>query len=371
MLNSQNVAMYERIKSELIHKIDSEFYPDNAKLPSENQLTQIYSVSRITATKALTELSLEGYVYRIQGKGSYVIPKSERPLVAPATGFTFKPQNTTIKIGIIVPENVGSHASQLISGITNTLPFPKYFCNICLARYDDLEDFSINYYKNNGYDGIIFFPADAEFYNKTILELHINNYPLVLIDRNLPGINSNFVSCNNSVAIQMAVEQLISLGHTKLAFITNSSPAELTTALRHESFISSLQTNSNTKNSYPFSYFNAVDDSSFIDNFINLVQTKQVTSVITGNADTARFLYHLCQKHNINIPQDLSIISFDCPDDVTFPFTFIDQEAYEIGRESAHIMMNLVADSIEKKQHYQLLLTPKLVIGKSTAPYLK
>ncbi len=41
-------------------------------LPSENRLAQKFSVSRMTARKALNELEREGYVDRVQGKGTYI-----------------------------------------------------------------------------------------------------------------------------------------------------------------------------------------------------------------------------------------------------------------------------------------------------------
>jgi len=55
-------------------------------LPSENKLAATFSVSRMTARKALTELETEGMVERIRGKGTFV----KKP--DPAMGyFTVQP----------------------------------------------------------------------------------------------------------------------------------------------------------------------------------------------------------------------------------------------------------------------------------------
>jgi GntR family histidine utilization transcriptional repressor len=41
-------------------------------IPSENELTRRFKVSRMTVNRALRELSSEGFLYRVQGLGTYV-----------------------------------------------------------------------------------------------------------------------------------------------------------------------------------------------------------------------------------------------------------------------------------------------------------
>jgi len=58
------------IKQHLVTGIRFRQFKD--KLPSENKLAEKFSVSRMTARKALSELESEGFVERIQGKGTFV-----------------------------------------------------------------------------------------------------------------------------------------------------------------------------------------------------------------------------------------------------------------------------------------------------------
>ena len=44
----------------------------NGKLPSEKELMEHYQVSRYSLRQALSRLSKRGYIYQIQGRGSYV-----------------------------------------------------------------------------------------------------------------------------------------------------------------------------------------------------------------------------------------------------------------------------------------------------------
>lgn len=48
-----------------------EWVPDQ-KIPSENELNQIYGISRMTARQVLARLVDEGLLFRVQGKGTFV-----------------------------------------------------------------------------------------------------------------------------------------------------------------------------------------------------------------------------------------------------------------------------------------------------------
>ncbi|QEY33676.1 GntR family transcriptional regulator [Caproiciproducens galactitolivorans] len=63
---------YYILKQKLIEKIDQEEFKANEMIPSERELIQQYDVSRITVRKAIDELVNEGYLYKVQGKGTFV-----------------------------------------------------------------------------------------------------------------------------------------------------------------------------------------------------------------------------------------------------------------------------------------------------------
>ncbi|MBN1864438.1 MAG: GntR family transcriptional regulator, partial [Victivallales bacterium] len=68
---------YYRIKMYIIQGIESGEYKAGGRLPSENELSRLFEVNQNTAKKALRELELEKYIYRVQGKGSYVASPDE------------------------------------------------------------------------------------------------------------------------------------------------------------------------------------------------------------------------------------------------------------------------------------------------------
>lgn len=55
-------------------------------IPSENELARMYGISRVTARAVVTELVNDGFLYRVQGKGTFVAPNRKMEMMGPAWG---------------------------------------------------------------------------------------------------------------------------------------------------------------------------------------------------------------------------------------------------------------------------------------------
>ncbi|MCH8248599.1 MAG: histidine utilization repressor [Proteobacteria bacterium] len=64
--------LYQELKDFIIEKISSGELQPSDRVPSENELVEAKSVSRMTANRALRELTDEGYVERVAGRGTFV-----------------------------------------------------------------------------------------------------------------------------------------------------------------------------------------------------------------------------------------------------------------------------------------------------------
>jgi GntR family transcriptional regulator len=71
------IPLYQQIKQNLLHDIQSGVLEFNTRLSSERKLTEEYGVSRITVRQALTELVQEGYLYTKPSKGFYVAEQTQ------------------------------------------------------------------------------------------------------------------------------------------------------------------------------------------------------------------------------------------------------------------------------------------------------
>lgn len=72
----QKVPLYCKLADIIEEKINSNIWKPGTKIPSERELSAIYGMSRITVRNAIDELSKQGKLEKIQGKGTFVLSKS-------------------------------------------------------------------------------------------------------------------------------------------------------------------------------------------------------------------------------------------------------------------------------------------------------
>lgn len=75
--SSRVLTLHERLRDDLRAKIDSGIYGPGERIPSENKLSQIYGMSRVTVRSALNELVNAGLLIRRKGSGTYVSPRAK------------------------------------------------------------------------------------------------------------------------------------------------------------------------------------------------------------------------------------------------------------------------------------------------------
>jgi GntR family histidine utilization transcriptional repressor len=71
-MNAIAKPRYQQLKDLIIAQISSGDLRPEDRVPSENELVESMNVSRMTANRALRELTDEGYVERIAGRGTFV-----------------------------------------------------------------------------------------------------------------------------------------------------------------------------------------------------------------------------------------------------------------------------------------------------------
>ena len=66
--NTISTPLFQQLAETLRAAIDAGEYPPGSRLPTENELCERYSVSRVTVRKALDELSQGEFLVRKPGK---------------------------------------------------------------------------------------------------------------------------------------------------------------------------------------------------------------------------------------------------------------------------------------------------------------
>jgi GntR family histidine utilization transcriptional repressor len=71
-MNAHSKPRYQQLKEMIIGRISSGELLPRDRVPSENELCESMRVSRMTANRVLRELTSEGYVDRVAGRGTFV-----------------------------------------------------------------------------------------------------------------------------------------------------------------------------------------------------------------------------------------------------------------------------------------------------------
>ena len=70
-------SLYKQIKEAIKDQITKGELKDGDRVPSERELCALFGVSRITVRQAINEAVQEGFLYTLQGKGTFIASNSE------------------------------------------------------------------------------------------------------------------------------------------------------------------------------------------------------------------------------------------------------------------------------------------------------
>lgn len=133
------IPKYEQIKLDLLNEIKARKFLPGDKFYSESDLKERYDVSSITVVKALNELTAAGYLYRLQGKGTFVSKLKVAANVRLSDLEKHSASTETVKVTSITKENDPKVLKELM------LPSEHFYYKIARVRYSEDKPFLIHY----------------------------------------------------------------------------------------------------------------------------------------------------------------------------------------------------------------------------------
>ena len=114
------VPVYYQLKNKILNDIKNDTYNIGDKMPTDSEYCDLFNVSRITVRRALFELEREGYIERIQGKGTFLKFKEIKQNISSFYSFTedtkkmgYLPSSIFLKLELIIPETEVAQALNL------------------------------------------------------------------------------------------------------------------------------------------------------------------------------------------------------------------------------------------------------------------
>ncbi|GGE33020.1 transcriptional regulator [Pullulanibacillus camelliae] len=379
MTSQKNNAIYLQISNDLKEKILNNVYEVGDKLPTENDLMEAYNVSRVTARKALETLVQQNFIVRHPGRGSYVT-ENKNTTVSDGTI-----SNDTPLIGVILPEVTPCFGTQILPEIGKELK--KNGLHLIYSGTEDNqyhEAIAIKEIRNLPISGLIIWPASGKYIGEEILKLVIDKVPVVLLDRYIQDIETNYVISDNNAATKEALNYLLTLGHQKIG-ICSKSP-EFDSSIKERvstaaNLLSEKGASFNPNEDIILVSENAFQNSESIEaereamkqhvqNYLS--QHPETTAFFVTEYYPATLLYQVLNALNYRIPEDISILCYDSPEfklEQVVKFTHVQQNEKHLAQKA----VSLLLDSINNKvKNASFLIDASLVIGDTTAkPSLK
>ncbi|MET3547535.1 DNA-binding LacI/PurR family transcriptional regulator [Paenibacillus favisporus] len=360
--------MYKKIENYILEQIRSGNWKPMSRIPSENELSDQFGVSRITVKNALSNLVDRGIVYRMQGKGTFVSEQRAEALFPPLSTEAALPSSKTV--GFLLPRLDNRFTANLLSGIEDSLAEEGY--HLLFSKTNDSQECEIQKIremKQAGVAGLIIYPVEGENYNNEILSLTLNRFPLVLLDRLLKGVETNSVSSNNYEAGQQAVQHLYDLGHRNIGFISTKSEGTSSIEDRLAGYEQALEDRHILIDRSLQMTRLGMDNSD--EEVIEMIQQFLQANPHMTAALSSNFSPHVIQAAlamGLRVPEDLSVVFFDdvvYPDFSIVPPTAVVQQERELGREAGKLIVEQIED--DAPGYKQIKLPTRLIPRRSTS----
>lgn len=269
----------------------------------------------------------------------------------------------TKTIGVIVRDISGFNTSRILRGIDDFCKKNDY--NVLIYNTDfneEVEKRSLLTLRQMRVDGIIITSTGKN--SELINDYAQTGFPIVQFQLEYQNSLSHIVLSDDRQASQKATEYLISLGHQRICFMTQFFEGNLSRSERYQGYVNALQLHEIPLDKSLIQYWDR--DAGFDNSPLDILQQ--------GNAPTAFFTQHLpittellklFNVANIEVPAQVSVLGFDDIPMVEMfkvPVTVIQQDSYNIGIESAKLLLNgLMTDDKHSKEVKKVIVPCSLV----------
>ena len=342
-MTNSGVPVYKQLIDFYKRKIINQEFPPDVRMDSIVRIMSRHNVSRDTAKRVLTELSKEGYIRKIVGKGSFVTSSTEVKkiwgMVIPFYSSNIEELIRNLKV------EANLTGSELIYFLTYNNP--------------DEEKRLVTEMIMKGYEAVIVIPN----YNETLTadyyrHLIPGNTTIVLVDNTMAGSYFKYVVQSYDLGVARAIEYLIIQNEGNLLLVKNEDwrGRNLLYELMDRTFSDIVQTKYPTRNSFTINNARELT-------FEFLIQHKIGGILCCTDTDSIRVLGRI-KKWGVKIPSEISLVSYGNTELTEYfepSITSLDCQFPEMANKTAE----LIAKGKNCGLLEQHIINPKIIIRKT------
>jgi LacI family transcriptional regulator len=316
---------------------------------------------------------------RVLGSYGTASPRAKEKVLTAARALGYQPNElarsmTTGRsrtIGVIVGDIENPYFGRAVRGISEVATAAGF--DVILANSGEdvgKEQAAVRVLLGKRVDGLIVTPASMSE-TQHLESVQSSGRPLVLLDRAVPGLKVDSVVTDDRAAAKAATQTLIDAGHRRIAYITATNSdnpiyrgphqISLTTVMdRIEGFLAAA---SEAGIETPEQYIRLAatrlgSSGKIIADLLSLPH--RPTAILASDNVVGLEIFKAIRALGMSIPDDLSLIAFhdaDWTSVTTPPITVISQPVYNLGIESAQILIKRINGATEPPKRLALATT--------------
>lgn len=334
-------AKYQKVTEWIYNRIASGELSGGDRLESENEISELFQISRQTVRHAFAILEKEGSIIRVQGSGTYVKEQEgsrEYPPLSRTVTII-----TTYADDYIFP--------RILQAMVRTLGRGGYSSRIMFTNNQVETERSLleGLLQSGSRDPLIVEPVMSALPNPNLScyrRLQKAGIPILFFHSYYPELDIPHVGMDDEQVGRAATEYLIAQGHTRIGGIFKADDGQ--GRRRFRGMAEALHQAGLMLDESRICWIDTQDirtPAQFGDRVLKRLEN--CTACVCYNDEVAHLLTETCLERGIRIPEDLSVTSIDNSDLAKLnavPLTSVVHPMERLGRKAAENMLKLIQD---------------------------
>jgi LacI family transcriptional regulator len=268
-------------------------------------------------------------------------------------------------IGLLVADIAQDFHAKLARGAEDAAEESGYSLIVCSSQYrEQRETRYLSLLAAGSVDGLLYAAGAPPNIDK-LLSVGAK-LPLVVVDEELPGLSTTFVTCDNFQGGRLIGEHLRNLGHRRILYV--GGPPTLLTVQQRLSGLRSAFLAGEAEIDVQFGDYGQERATEIVAQ--RLDASAFFTAIVAGNDLIAIGSYSALRDHGLRVPEDVSVVGFD---DIPLslyqrpPLTTVRQPVNQLGYVGAQYLLAALRAKVDPPLQ-RVVLPVTLVVRESTGP---
>jgi GntR family transcriptional regulator of arabinose operon len=329
-------------------------WKEGDSIPPEKALCAEFNIARGTLRQALQTLEAEGYLRRAQGRGTFIkLPD--------------RTQDRPRQMAFVVPYVRDSSVLDILMGFQSVAEAAG--CSVVFNHVNNdkrQQDQVLETLAGKGIGGIALYPIDSDYVG-AIADLVRARYPLVLVDRYLKTLPTDYIITDHFGGALRGTHYMLNQGHTRVGFVTWLSPA-VSMEHRYLGYMQALRERGLPLDDSLICHVEGYPTVDLTPLKAYLMTDNRPTAIFAANDQIAVALYRAAASLGLSIPRDIAVVGFDNLDiaaGLEPPLTTVAQPFRALGVQAAELLLRRING--ETGGFVQVALPTELIVRTSCA----